>query len=121
MNFPSFAKFLPRNYFSIEELGINAGLWFAILALISTLTVNYVTFINRLKESYHSTSKEEWDYRIEKRLRNISWTADCLLGQYFFMLITVGAGHEYNFYLFTDLYPSIWACPQQFLLDIVGS
>lgn len=103
--------------------------WWAILTVISMLTLNYISFINRLKNRYEDDRKraeKEWDFKVEKKLREISWVSTLLAWSVFFMFITIGAVVFKIFYSYTPLLfdsyigPWLQVCPQEFFQRING-
>ena len=65
--------------------------WWAILALISGLTISYVGFINRLREEFPKIRMKRWDFKRERKEREISWNIVLLSWAAFFMFITIFA------------------------------
>jgi len=65
--------------------------WWAILALISGLTIGYVGFINRLREQFPKLRMERWDFRRERKEREVSWNMVLLSWAICFMFITICA------------------------------
>lgn len=94
-----------------------AAIWWAILTLVSMLTLYYVQFINRLKEMLLTIMKKTWNFENEKKLRDVSWKQVFLSYTVFFMFITISALTVRIFYMYTKYGPS-FTCPQQFLLYI---
>ena len=66
-------------------------LWWAVLALMSGLTLCYVQFINRLRDRLHDIKKRKWNFRREMHERNASWNMVLLSWAMIFMFITIGA------------------------------
>jgi alpha/beta superfamily hydrolase len=120
---PAKFLFLQKYQPLIGDKFTESMIWWAILTVMSMLTLNYIGLINRLKERYEDgkeKAKKEWNFKIEKNLRDISWIGVLLAWSVFFMLITIGAVVFRIFYLYTDWYLLLWTCPQQFLSYVDG-
>ena len=89
--------FLPDKFYlinlSLSERNkqIEVTGWWAILALISGLTISYVGFINRLREKFPKIRMKRWDFKRERKEREISWNMVLLSWAVFFMFITISA------------------------------
>jgi pimeloyl-ACP methyl ester carboxylesterase len=85
---------LPIKHDDSQKAGDAQGqvaLWWAVLALISGLTISYVQFINRLRKRRHDSRKKVWNFKREIYQRNVSWNMALLSWAMVFMFITICA------------------------------
>lgn len=103
-----------------EREAFSLAVWWAVLALISTLTLTYVTLINRLRDKLPKLKPKIWNFDKEQKIREISWNMVLLSWAAFLMFITISGIALRILYSYTKWYLPIpiWKDSNLFLADI---
>lgn len=103
-----------------EREAFSLTIWWAVLALISTLTLTYVTLINRLRDRLSKLKPKIWNFDKERKVREISWNVVLLSWAAFLMFITISGIVLRILYGYTKPNPPIpiWKDSNLFLADI---